>query len=73
MLVDDFGSLCYADLVTQVERIAAFLQNELALQVHMSDRLAVSLGYAVRHNTDPPAGFGKTDTLTTVNIVYEMK
>jgi putative salt-induced outer membrane protein len=50
-----------------------FLQNEVALQVKMNDKLALALGYAIRHNTDPPAGFEKTDTLTTVNVVYEVK
>jgi len=50
-----------------------FLQNELGLAVKMSDRLALSLGYAVRYNTDPPAGFKKSDTLSTVNLVYEVK
>jgi putative salt-induced outer membrane protein len=50
-----------------------FLQNELALQVKMNARLALALGFAVRHNTDPPAGFEKTDTQTTVNVVYEVK
>lgn len=50
-----------------------FLQNELALQVKMSDKLALAVGYAVRYNTDPPSTFGNSDTLTTANIVYEMK
>ena len=50
-----------------------FLQNELGVAVKMSDRLALAVGYAVRHNTAPPAGFKKTDTLTTVNLVYEVK
>ena len=50
-----------------------FLQNEIGLAVKMSDRLALSLAYAVRHNTDPPAGFKKTDTLSTLNLVYEIK
>jgi putative salt-induced outer membrane protein len=50
-----------------------FLQDELGFAVKVSDRLALALGYAVRHNTDPPAGFKKTDTLTTVNLVYEVK
>jgi putative salt-induced outer membrane protein len=50
-----------------------FAQNDLALQVRMSDKLALALGYSVRHHTDPPAGFKKTDTLTTVNVVYEVK
>jgi len=50
-----------------------FLQNDLTLQVKMSDKLALAVGYAVRHNTDPPPGFKKTDTLTTANVVYEVK
>ena len=50
-----------------------FLQNDLALQVKMTDVLALAVGYSVRHNTDPPVGFEKTDTLTTVNLVYELK
>jgi putative salt-induced outer membrane protein len=50
-----------------------YLENELGFAVKVSDRIALSLGYAVRHNTDPPAGFKKTDTLSTVNLVYEVK
>jgi putative salt-induced outer membrane protein len=50
-----------------------FVQNDIALQVKMTDVLALAVGYSVRHNTDPPAGFEKTDTLTTVNLVYELK
>lgn len=50
-----------------------FLQNEVGVAVKMTDRMALALAYAVRHNTDPPTGFKKTDTLTTVNLVYEVK
>lgn len=50
-----------------------FYQNDLSLEVKMTDLLAMSVGYSVRHNTDPPIGFEKTDTLTTVNLVYEIK
>jgi len=50
-----------------------FLQNEVGVAVKVSDRLALALAYAVRHNTAPPAGFRKTDTLSTVNLVYEVK
>lgn len=50
-----------------------FLQNELGLSVKVSDRLALAIGYAVRHNTSPPVGFKKTDTQSTVNLVYEVK
>lgn len=50
-----------------------FVQNDIALQVKMTDVLALAVGYSVRHNTDPPEGFEKTDTLTTINLVYEFK
>ncbi len=50
-----------------------FVQNDLALQVKMTDVLALAVGYSVRHNTDPQVGFEKTDTLTTINLVYEIK
>lgn len=46
-----------------------FLQNELALQVKMSDKLALSLAYSVRHNTEVEDGVAKTDQLTTANVV----
>lgn len=50
-----------------------FAQNDLALQVKMTDVLALAVGYSVRYNTDPQVGFEKTDTLTTINLVYEIK
>lgn len=50
-----------------------FVQNDLALQVKMTDVLALAVGYSVRYNTDPQVGFEKTDTLTTINLVYEIK
>ena len=50
-----------------------FAQNDLALQVKMTDVLALAVGYSVRHNTQPPAEFQETDTLTTINLVYEIK
>jgi putative salt-induced outer membrane protein len=50
-----------------------FLQNEVGIAVKMTDRVALALAYAVRHNTNPPVGFEKTDTLTTANLVYEIK
>jgi putative salt-induced outer membrane protein len=39
----------------------------------MTDVLALAVGYSVRHNTDLPVGFENTDTLTTINLVYELK
>lgn len=50
-----------------------FLQNDLSLQVKMTDVLALAVGYSVRHNSNPPDDFQKTDTLTTINLVYEIR
>ena len=50
-----------------------YYQNDISLQVKMTEVLALAVGYSVRHNTDPPIGFERTDTLTTVNLVYELK
>lgn len=50
-----------------------FVQNDIGIQVQMTDVIALSAAYSVRYNTDPPLGFGKTDTLTTLNLVYEIK
>ena len=50
-----------------------YYQNDLSMEVRMTAVLALSVGYSVRYNSDPPPGFEKTDTLTTVNMVYEIK
>lgn len=47
--------------------------NDLGVSVAMSDRLALSVGYGVRYNSDPAPGTKKIDTLTTVNVVYNIK
>jgi putative salt-induced outer membrane protein YdiY len=49
------------------------LQNDVALQVSMTDVLALSVGIGVRYNTDPPPLSESTDTLFTVNLVYNIK
>jgi putative salt-induced outer membrane protein len=60
-------------LVVEAGSDNTFVQNDIALQVKMTNVLALAVGYSVRHNTDPPEGFEKTDTLTTINLVYELK
>jgi putative salt-induced outer membrane protein len=50
-----------------------FLQNEISVQVRIMESLALAVGYATRYNTEPPEGFEKLDTLTTLNLVYELK
>lgn len=55
------------------------VQNDLAVQVKMTDVLAMSAGYQIRYNTQPgPRTFGSgeyahTDRLLTLNLVYEFK
>ncbi|HEY2418713.1 MAG TPA: DUF481 domain-containing protein [Steroidobacteraceae bacterium] len=46
------------------------LQNDLALVVNMSKKLALSAGFTFQDNTQPPAGLKKINTLTTLNLVY---
>lgn len=48
------------------------LQDDLALQVSMSKTLALAVGYGIRYNTDPPPLSETTDTLITVNLVYNI-
>ena len=45
----------------------------IALQVKMSNRLALAAGYQLINNSTPPAGSGHRDTLTTLSLVYDMK
>lgn len=49
-----------------------FFQNDLGLQVKMKC-LSLAVGYSLRHSAAPPMGFKKTDTLSTLNLVYEIK
>jgi len=47
-----------------------FAENVLGLTVAINTRLALKAGVSVRHNTDVNPGRKKTDTLTTMNLVY---
>ena len=44
--------------------------NTLALAVKISTKLALSVGYNVENNSNPPAGLKKLDSLETLNLVY---
>ena len=44
--------------------------NDFSITVNMTNALALSFGYGVRYNSNPPAGTKSTDELTTVNLVY---
>lgn len=62
-----------ADLLVEAGADNTFVQNDWALQVTIFESLALALGYAVRYNSNPPEGFYSTDTLTTLNLVYEIQ
>ena len=47
--------------------------NDFAVQVSMTDKLALAFGYGVRYNSNPPPGSKTTDQQTTVNVVYNIK
>ena len=47
-----------------------FAQNDLGVQVAMSEKFAIKAGVQVRHNTDVVAPVKKTDSLFTTNLVY---
>lgn len=48
-----------------------FLQNDAGIAVSMSEKLALKLGYQVRHNSDVNPGKEKTDQLFTTNLVFK--
>lgn len=52
-----------------------FIQNDLGIAVAMNEAFALKAGLQVRHNTDvdQASGVEKTDTLTTVNLVYNFR
>ncbi|HEY0178665.1 MAG TPA: DUF481 domain-containing protein [Dokdonella sp.] len=47
-----------------------FTQNDAGLQVDMNKKLALKIGYQVRHNSDVTPGTKRTDQLMTTNLVY---
>lgn len=57
-------------LIVEVGEANTFLANELAVQVKINTSLSLAAGIGVRHNTDSPTGRDKTDTLTSLNLVY---
>lgn len=50
-----------------------FAQNDAGVSVAMNESFALKAGLQLRHNTEVGPGVKKTDTLTTVNLVYDIK
>jgi len=47
-----------------------YLQNDVGLAVSMTRKLALKIGFQVRHNSNVLPSVKQTDTLTTTNLVY---
>ncbi len=47
-----------------------FAQNDIGIAVSINKTLALKAAFQARHNTDVPVGTERTDTLTSVNIVW---
>jgi putative salt-induced outer membrane protein len=55
-------------------RSNTLVKNNLGIQVKMSTTLSLAIAYSYIRNSSPPATvLSKTDQLTTVNLVYEIK
>lgn len=48
------------------------LTNVTALTATLTNTLSARVSFDVRHDTNPPAGFEATDTITKVSLVYKI-
>lgn len=60
-------------LLVEVASDNTLMQNDLALQVAINETFSLSVGYGIRQNTSPPPGAERTDTITTLNLVYKLQ
>lgn len=57
-------------LLVEAGSLNTLVTNDLALVVKVSTRLAMSLGYDIQNNTNPPGNIKHLDSTETVNLVY---
>ncbi len=50
-----------------------FIENDASLIVAMNEKFALKAGILIRHNTDPSPGADETDTISTINLVYNIQ
>lgn len=60
-------------LLVESGQYNTFAQNDLGVSVTMNSHLALKAGWQARHNSDVATDIKKTDTLTTMNVVYRFK
>ena len=63
-------SLADASFVVEATADNTFAQNDIGIAVSINKTLALKAAFQARHNTDVPVGTERTDTLTSVNIVW---
>lgn len=66
-----------SDKLSFTQDASAFIQSgsstlvsDTGLQASISDAVSVRLSYTLEHDTDPPAGAVKTDTLSRITVIY---
>lgn len=59
--------------VAEIGADNTFIENDAAVIVAMNEKFALKAGLLVRHNTDPAMGADDTDTITSINLVYNFK
>ncbi|EAQ27693.1 putative salt-induced outer membrane protein [Erythrobacter sp. NAP1] len=67
-----------AESISLTQDASAFIQSgsstlisDTGLQAALMDNVKVRLSYTVEHDTDPPAGAVKTDTLSRITLIYD--
>ena len=61
------------NLLVEAGQDNTYIQNDLGIAVKINASFALKAGLQARYNTDVSAGQENTDTLTTVNLVYNFK
>lgn len=58
------------NFVAEIGSDNTYVENDAAIIVSMNEKFALKAGLLFRHNTDPAPGADDTDTITSVNLVY---
>ena len=72
-LFDMKYSLTDNTLLVESGSYNTFGQNDFGVSVSMNEHLALKAGWQARYNSDVAEDKRKTDTLTTMNVVYKFK
>ncbi|MEM7780955.1 MAG: DUF481 domain-containing protein [Pseudomonadota bacterium] len=59
------------DLSAFLESGSSTIISDTGLQAGIANNISVRLSYSIEHDTDPPAGAVKTDTLSRFTIIYD--